>query len=506
MNGQTLKSQFDIEKGVPFKLKSGSIHTGIFPTENGDFYAFETISRTKVKLVHFDKNLEKKNENEVEFKFADGRHNYEGAFLANGKLYLLTSNEDTKSKLNQLYLRTINTKTLAINNDKKIISSIDYEGNWKKNSGTFEIHMSNDSSKLGIFNLSPYSKKEVINYSMTILDIKNDLEVLWSKNFSSKSVNELSDLKKTRVSNLGEAIFLFKNYKDKRKEMVNRNPNYSYELQYVDKRGENPLRYPIKLESDFISNMQIGFNMNDEIIATGFYSTSGKGQINGSYYLLIDKSTKAVKKESKKEFGIDFLTDFMKERQAKKAVKREEKGKDNGFVNFKLDEIIFRSDGGVIQIAEQFYITEHTYTDANGNIRTTIKYHYNTIIVISISPDGKIEWARKIPKRQSSSSTWYSSYSSHVVNNNIYFFYIDNPKNLVAEDYGDMKGWTIKKSVLVAVEINSEGYSNKAGIIDSKDDKMVFMVTKMVKNSDGHIIAFAKYNKQALYYRLKIKD
>jgi len=511
LKAQSLKEQINIEKGKTFK---SDFHTAIFPTPSGDFFAFEPITKKKVNLIYMNEKLEKVRENKIKFKLEGGKHDYEGAFYLNDKLYVLSSNEDNSTKLNQLFIRTINQKTLEFNEDERVISAINYEGNWKTNSGSFEIIISNDKSKLAIFNKEPGKRKEPINYSLTVLDTKNDLKVLWSRSFTTEKVKKEINLANAIISNQGEAAFLFSGgFKN------NSGSSYSFKIQYLDKDGRNEVEFPVTTKTGFISYLQFGFNNNNSIVAAGFYSdklTLKDGlNIKGSYYLLIDKVTKKIIKENYKEFEMNFITDFMKERKVKKAKKRKSKGKDYGLSNYVLDDLVFRSDGGVILIAEEYYVTSYTTRNSQGISSTTYTHNYNTIIAVSIAPSGEIEWARKIPKRQRFQTKDYSnnskiksyvSYSLFVHNNKLYFFYIDNPKNLVAKDYGEMKGWKIKKSVVVAVEINSEGFMNKAGILDSKEDKTVLLPTNIKKDASGKIIGFAKWKNKGRYYRFEIEE
>lgn len=199
----------------------------------------------------------------------------------------------------------------------------------------------------------------------------------------------------------------------------------------------------------------------------------------------------------------------MKEGKAKRMKKKDEKGKAIELVNYDMGDIVLRDDGGVVQVAEQNYTTSNTYIDANGNSSTTYTYHFNTLIVISISPEGEIDWSRKIPKDQAASlfeSKW-ASYYMNVVNNKMYFFHNGNAKNLLAEDYGDLKGWNLgKKSALVATELNVEGYSQKDVILDANTDETIVTPMTITKNDSDELIVFAKYKKKARYYKMIIKE
>ena len=509
---QGLKSQFEIKKGPIFSINKSDFHNRILPKEDGGFFSVETTLagvRKKFVLIHFDKQLKKINENEIKIKFANGKHEFEDIFYINKKLYLLSSNKDNDAQTNSLYLRTINETTLEPNSDSKVLATVSYEDYSKFNSGGFNLQFSKDKSKLMIFQFKPRDRNSDMAYTITMLDVKKNMDLIWSKTFSSTMSQKLEDIMQKKVTNEGDAIVLLKQYDDKRKDERKGEPNYNYEIKQITDNGEAIDNYPIVLKNQYITDVQLGINDNGDFLCTGFYSPEYRKGISGCYFMLLDQESKTVKKESKQEFSIDFLTDFMKEGKAKRMKKKDEKGKAIELVNYDMGDIVLRDDGGVVQVAEQNYTRSNTYIDANGNSRTTYTYHFNTLIVISISPEGEIDWSRKIPKYQAASlfgSAW-ASYYMNVVNNKMYFFHIGNAKNLLAEDYGDLKGWSLgKKSVLVATELNVEGYSQKDVILDANTDKTIVMPKFITKNDSDELIVFAKYKKKARYYKLIIKE
>jgi hypothetical protein len=512
LNAQTLKEEFTIEKSPVFKIDRSDTHSNIIPLEDNSFFAVSAGKRgirKEVNLLLFNSNMQLKKENEISLKFGDDKHEFERLLILNDKLCLITSYADRKSKLKKLFLSSINQNTLEVNKDSKVISTIDFSESNKYNSGFFSIHYTADSSKLAIFNLLPYDKKEPLKFTVNVLDLQNDFSSLWEKSFTTSQEAELVNLQKVRVNSLGEVLFLFKMYDDKRVEKVQGKPNFNYEILYVSDNGQSENTFPIQLNDDFIFDIEIAFNKSNNIISSGFYSSKNYGKIKGCYYLLLDRESKAILKESKKEFGIDFLTEFLSERKAKKTQKKKEKGKDVELASFQMEDIVTRDDGGIVQVAEQYYQETYTYTDANGFTHTRVTYHYNTLIVISISPEGEIEWARKIPKFQASPGGGipWMSYGLEVVHNKMYFFHIDDAKNLLAENYKDMKGWSLgKRSVLIATELDVEGYKRKDMILDAKVDKTIVLPRNIIKLNKNELLMFAKWDNKARYYKVRIAE
>ncbi len=91
--------------------------------------------------------------------------------------------------------------------------------------------------------------------------------------------------------------------------------------------------------------------------------------------------------------------------------------------NFYLDNIVPRNDGGILLIGEQYYVTTSTYRDMYGYWYTINYYHYDDVIITSISPDGKVEWSSVVYKRQVSDNPGQLSYFDMVTGEFLYLFY-----------------------------------------------------------------------------------
>jgi hypothetical protein len=83
-----------------------------------------------------------------------------------------------------------------------------------------------------------------------------------------------------------------------------------------------------------------------------------------------------------------------------------------------------------------------------------------------------IQWATKIPKRQSTADDggYYSSYASAIVGDHIEIVYNDDPDNLTITNPADVAEYSgVKKSVAVLVQINPDGTWKKDLLFKSKE-------------------------------------
>jgi hypothetical protein len=99
--------------------------------------------------------------------------------------------------------------------------------------------------------------------------------------------------------------------------------------------------------------------------------------------------------------------------------------------NYVLRDFILRHDGGIILLGESYYTSVVTQTAPNFyhsyTMHETTYYHYNDLLIISIGPDGRVEWSEQIKKRQSTehSRNVYVSFIQAVTADQLYFVFND---------------------------------------------------------------------------------
>lgn len=406
--------------------------------------------------------------------------------------------DDKKTKVNTLYYRSIDKSTLAPNSERQEVCQITYEK--KRNDGNFNFIFSEDHTKLMLFYNLPYQKGEPEQFGYKVYG--KDMNLLWEKSVTLPYKDELFSIEKTRVDNSGNAYLLGVLYKDKATAKRKGKPNFDYHVLSYTNKGERENEYLVKLKNKFITDMQIGIGKTGDIICGGFYSAVGTYSIKGTFYLKIDAKTKEIKNENYKEFEKDFLEEFMSEKKAAK-------GKE--LYNYDLDKIILREDGGAVLIAEQYYVREvTTCTTSNGvtSCRTTYYYYYNDIIVVNINPDGSIQWAKKIPKRQVSTNDFgfYSSYAVEVTKDKMYFIFNDHPKNLNSTsdkiyNYNPRS----KEALTVVVTVDGKGEVEKEALFNASEAGTIIRPKVCDQVNPTEMLIFGQKKKIQRFARLTFK-
>jgi hypothetical protein len=486
----------------------GYDETGIYvlKTEGGGMFSSEASF-----IEHFDNKMNQTKSEEVIITDKRGDERFFESFVyMSNTIYLFSSTEDKKSDFVELYAQTVNKKTLRPNNDARKIAKIDYSQKGNNSFGDFAFEISKDESKILIHYLLPAKKKEKEKIALIVMD--KDLNLVWEKKCTLPYSEDLFEDERYKIDNEGNAYILGLVYKEKAVSKRKGKPNFKYQLISYKSNGTVYNEYPIELPGKFITDMQIAINDKNDIICAGFYSNVGTFSVNGSYYMYIDGQNGDISRKNFKEFDIDFITQNMTEREAERTKKKEKKGKDVELYEYDLDDLVIRDDGGVILIGEQFFINVFTttYTNSNGSTSTTTTYHYyyNDIVVININPDGKIDWAKKIPKYQESINDGgtYSSYALGFLDDKLFFLFNDNPKNLTNTGDGKLKNYNPNRESIVAlVVMENDGNFKKEALYKMKRSDILIRPKLSQQVTDSEMILFGKKGKMQQFTKLIYK-
>jgi hypothetical protein len=452
-------------------------------------------------LEHYDSDFAPTKTMDLEIEEDGNKAEVNFLLHIKSRLYLFYSISDQKEKKNTLFLKEVDKKTLQPKMEKRKVGEIDYKGKSKRNNGDFRFRVSRDSSKVLVFYSLPFEKDEPEAFGFNVLDDK--LNSLWEKNVTIPYEDELFDVESFRVDNSGNAYLLGLNYKDKRKSKRRGLPNYNYEIFAYTDKGKNVKQYPISLEDRFLTDMQIEVLDNKNLVCAGFYSDKGTFSVRGTYFLVVDPVSKAIKTKSFKEFTLDFITQNMTEKEAKKVAKKEAKGEDTELYEYDLDKLLVGKDGSAMLIGEQYYMRVQTISTGRSTTQV-YHYYYNDIITVKINPAGQIEWAQKIPKTQHTVNDggFYSSYTMALLKGKVCFFFNDNPKNLTGDVKGKPANYNGKQSVVVMVSLDQKGNPTKQPIFNTVDVDVITRPKVCEQISNKEVILFGQRKKNQQFARV----
>jgi hypothetical protein len=409
-------SDFKIVRGPEYEGKRSTIESVIGNTEEGVivcrkekkdmFLEILSSKATVVKSVSLSGLTYKKLEKD-----------FVGGFIIGGNLYLRFSARDKKAKMLYTFIDKYNIQTLAFEENVRQ-EEIDLEasksvywygiglGRALSEYGENGFHKSNDSKYIVEYS-SDFEKDKDTPENLTVSVFDSNMKEMWKKEYKMPYSNDNFQIVKVIADDFGNTHLLGKEYPEGRKKSKRGEQNYKYHvISFLDK-GATMKDNVLDLNTKFITDCTIGITNDQHLLTTGFYSNKGMFSIDGAFSMTVDLRTQKVLGSNVKEFEKEFIQMGMTDREKKKSDRKEEKGKDLEMPEFDLDHLVLLPDGGWVLLAEQFYITEKTFTTTSPNggtsTRTVTYFHYDDIIAVKMTSTGEIEWNAKITKNQSAS-------------------------------------------------------------------------------------------------------
>lgn len=228
-----------------------------------------------------------------------------------------------------------------------------------------------------------------------------------------------------RVSNEGNVYLLTQFTQGNRVRDVD---DMKYIIYRHDIRAQQSTELKIELGDKYISDLAFRLDREENIYVAGFYSNRGTDEIVGTLFQQIAPDGRILLNAAER-FNEEFLRNYLSSSQIDRG--RELK-------NFYLDSedgIILRSDGGVLLIAEKFFVTYQSYRDIYGYWTDREVFHYEDVILTSVSSSGEIEWHAIIDKNQVAESPSSLSYFNAIGPSGAYIFYEYKPRKLPLNIY-----------------------------------------------------------------------
>ncbi len=189
---------------------------------------------------------------------------------------------------------------------------------------------------------------------------------------------------------------------------------YAYLVFHYDLAADRLEEIELPFQTVYVTDLILKPDRDNNVLVGGFYSRRTSGQVAGVLYAFIDWTSRQVLRHNIQDFDSAFLAKYLSARQI-------ERGKE--LADFYLDDLVLRSDGGVLLLAEQYYITSSTYRDVYGFWYSNDLYNYEDVAVVSLSPSGQIEWTAIVDKAQASDAPVELSYLPLVGETSLLIFY-----------------------------------------------------------------------------------
>lgn len=230
--------------------------------------------------------------------------------------------------------------------------------------------------------------------------------------FSFKKFTPLNTL----LTNEGSVYLLGLRYLSEKKS---RQPDEMFYHVFGFNAGKNKtLSREIRMDGRFLTDASIADDpINRQLVVAGFYSDKTTYSTAGVFYFALEEDSLASTKVYHSPFTTAYLQKFVSNRQ---------NAKTRELVNYSIDRLILRRDGGAVIAAEAFYRTSRSYWDYYTQTMVYhTYYHFGNIMILSVNPDGSMLWSNLISKDQNSvdDGGYYSSYASAISGGEMFAIY-----------------------------------------------------------------------------------
>lgn len=451
-----------ISWGEELKEPAGTLITKVIDANTAGFHVLRqktegSLAYEAVYVEHYDSNMKLRRSEELDLKYKGKRRDFEDVIKIGGQLYLFTSFNNQAQKKNYLFYQSLSPR---LQPSKDLVKIAEIDARNKEKEGAFHLLLSRDSSRVLLYNQLPNNKREPERFALRVFD--NQLRELWSRDITLPYTDQQFSVEDYRIDNDGNVYLMGVLYIDGVRERRRGRPNYQYIVLAYTRDGGDAQEYRITLGEKFITDLAFRVADDKRLVFAGFYSEKGTYSIKGTCFFRIDPQTKEIQNVNLKEFEFEFRTEFMTNGEMQRAARAEasgDVGRQPELYRFSLDELILRSDGGAVLVAEQYYVYERVYRMWDGTLRYDYFYNYNDIIVVNIRPDGSIEWATRIPKRQETYNDggYFSSYAMSIVRDKLYFIFNDNSRNFEDDGNNRLYNFNGRNSVIALAELRKDG-------------------------------------------------
>ena len=490
LNAQKVKVSWSEESKV--ELEYGSLVKGngtemvklCFENKGGGLFSKRTttpvLSRYNNKLV--EQGLKS-------YTVAEDNIVFNGLVSVQNNLFMFTNQYDKESKSTTFYSQKIDAQTLnpvGKPNTVAVMAAID---RGRQSTGNYEL--SKDSSRVLFFGLSPYSKKDVEKYYMSVYDA--GMTKLWDNTVQLPYLDKFVAISDYMVTNDGSVGIIIKHYdkevvKEKIKEDGSNVPAYKTKFLLYQKGEAKPKEYVLDMKDKFVQTVQLVGDKNNSLSLFGLYKNKYDGYVTGYFMASLNQGKNNIETSKMEAFSDELVTLIKKDKQGSN------KEKDPGLSsNFNLADIVERADGSKDYILEYYQRQEVSHYNGRTWSSYTV-YTYGDIIDLHVKDEKTV--VTRIPKWQITRNTSiYSGFKAVSTNNKLVLFYNDEKDNVerdLSKKPDDITNFG--KSVLAMAVIDQKDNLTRNIVYDHRDMKLTTCVRVSQKLTGDKIGLYAHKN------------
>lgn len=446
----------------------------------------------------------------------------EGAFEVDGKYYLFYTSWDGDNKKEQLFAVEIDFDKGKFAGVPKLVLQID--GKVERRAimisamtyieDKFDFFQSNDKKNILVhYRRVPKVRKEAGSpgvISSVTFDgnlnkiVENEVTMPYVEKYGEKFDWQLD--KKGNMYLISTVLDEFNN--DNKKEVTK--PHFHVELLVIKSGSDKVEVSKFDNEDKFINKLCL-FDVNKDLPVFGGYYSNGKENnfmTSDGIVIFKRKEDGTIYDKSFHEIPSKILDEYESEKTKKQRENGEKEKDDTQFFHLEPRNLTLNEDGSIVFVGEQYFV------DIKSTQKYTfVTYHYRDILISKINADGTLGWMKKIAKHQvGKKEKGGLSFRYFNANNNHYFVYLDNPKNIdlplnlpPAKHFDDHGGY------LTAVKISdADGKVTKATIFNATDmedfNMSEFSTDRIIKtNENSFLLEVYKKKSEDILVKIELK-
>jgi hypothetical protein len=422
-------------------------------------------------------------------------------------LYFFTNIYDKKSKTTSFYCQPLNIKTFK--NQGANIPLGTMEAIKKSEQSSVSYQLSEDSTKVLMMGLSPYSKAEAEKYYLGVYDYK--MAKLWDKTvqlpYQDKDIIIFGQL----ITNDGKVAVLIKHFdsqtnKEDIRKAGKKVPSYKTKLLLYSKDEATPHEFLISIGDKFVHSLTIASEKNNELTLFGMHQQKSDGNVNGYFLTKINTTTKTVSSTNINNFPESLLEIIKKDKQGS------DSERDGGLgASFDFVKWVTRENG------DQDFLLEYKRVYwVSSKYGSYYVFEHGDIIDINVKTNGTNVITR-IPKfQQSLVNSNASSFKTLAYKDKLLLFYNDRDDNLeqrLDERPKETKlgsgGQTLLGGTADAFftmgTIDSNGNLTRTVLMDKKQSKYVSLINVSLPIDKNKIALYAVRGRKDMIGYLEVK-
>lgn len=336
----------------------------------------------------------------------------------------------------------------------------------------FENHLSDDKRHLLLYH-------ETMGH-LRILSISLDsIKLTWEKLVTFKEWGYYAHFEQVLVNNKGEAFFI-------REEDNKISEDHRFDVHFLSAADDKKWRLPLPMKYNLDAKFGID-NANNRLVGVGLFSIKTLARAQGYYILKLSPQYGQIE-----SYFHAFDDELVGALLGKKATENK------GLLEIKIQELIFRRDGGFIVVMEQVRIVERRMNTTalssrvyqRGDMQNimAIDYFYDNAFAFAISPEG-------VPQQR---FIFYKKQASHDDEARFCSYFLFKTTSTLRLLFND----DIERATMVSeYVVSSNGNNERHGILNTdgldlylrlRDALQVSATELLIPSDDRHRLKWVK--------------